>query len=269
MHWHVRGSRSAPVGAAQDDPEGLGGSRSKDTKMKNMCAAVVLCLSFAAVVSAQTPAAPPSPENPVIVTTGEGVVKRAPDRVWVSIAAESRAKSPRDAQRANADAMKAVLDKLKALGLPADAVRTSGYDLQPEFDFVNGRQTLRDYIARNTVEVRIDDVARAGDVLDSAIGSGATTISGVRFDLKDRDGAEREALRLAVADARARADAAASGAGLRVERVIRIEEQRAISPEPRPMPMVRTMTMQADAPTPITPGELEVRAMVTMTAGVR
>ena len=232
--------------------------------MKNMFAAVVLCLLSAAVASAQIPATPPAADNPVIVTTGEGVVKRAPDRVWVSIAAESRAKS-----RANADAMKAVLDRLKALGLPADAIRTSGYDLQPEFDFVNGRQTLRDYVARNTVEVRIDDVARAGEVLDAAVGSGASTVSGVRFDLKDRDGAEREALRLAVADARARADAAASGAGMRVERVIRIEEQRAINPEPRPMPMVRTMAMQAEASTPITPGELEVRATVTMTSAVK
>ena len=123
--------------------------------------------------------------------------------------------------------MKAVLDRLKALGLPADAIRTSGYDLQPEFDYANGRQTLRDYVARNAVEVRVDDIARAGDVLDAAVGSGATSVSGVRFDLKDRAAAEREALRKAVADARGRADAAASGAGLRVDRVLRIEEQRA------------------------------------------
>jgi hypothetical protein len=36
------------------------------------------------------------------------------------------------------------------------------------------------------------------------------------------------------------------------------------------MPMVRTMAMQADVPaTPITPGELEVRATVTMTSSVK
>src|SRR5262249_54865956 len=128
----------------------------------------------------------PSNEGPVIVTTGEGVVKATPDRVWITIAAESRAKSPREAQKANADAMKSVLDKLKALGLAGDAIRTSGFDLQPQFDFVNGKQTLREYLARNTVEVRVDDVARAGEVLDAAVGSGATNVSGVRFDLKDR-----------------------------------------------------------------------------------
>src|SRR6266542_5591873 len=143
------------------DPAAVRGS--KDTNMKNTVAAMAVSLLFAAGVSAQTPVTPAS-EGPVIVTTGEGVVKLAPDRAWISIAAESRAKSPREAQRTNADAMKAVLDKLKAMGLPADAIRTSGYDLQPEFDYANGRQTLRDYLARNSVEVRIDDLARAGDV---------------------------------------------------------------------------------------------------------
>lgn len=219
-------------------------------------------------VAAQTP--PPAFDGPVIVTTGEGVVKRAPDRVWVSIGAESRARAPKEAQRANAEAMKAVLDKLKALGLPADAIRTSGYDLQPEFDYANGRQTLRGYVARNAVEVRVDDIARAGEVLDAAVGSGATSVSGVRFDLKDRAAAEREALRDAVADARSRAEAAASGAGMRVERVLRIEEQRAGPIEPRPMMMMRqSASLQADAAPPIAPGELEVRAMVTLTSGIK
>ena len=239
--------------------------------MKNILAGSFLLL-FVTAAAAQTPEAGQkagTSETPVIVTTGEGVVKRAPDRVWVSVAAESRAKNPREAQRANADAMKAVLDKLKALGLSGDAVRTSGYDLQPEYDYANGRQTLRDYVARNMIEVRIDDVARAGDVLDAAVGSGATSVSGIRFDLKDRDSAEREALRLAVEDARARANAAASGAGVHVERVIRIEEQRVMIPEPRPMPMARTMAIQADAAPPIAPGELEIRAAVTMTSAVR
>lgn len=219
-------------------------------------------------LATQTPGTMPASNEPVIVTTGEGIVKMAPDRVWVTIAAESRAKSPREAQRANADAMKAVLDKLKALGLPADAIRTSGYDLQPQFDYVNGRQSLREYLARNTIEVRVDDVTRAGEVLDAAVGSGATSVSGVRFDLKDRSVAEREALKKAVADARGRADAAAQGAGMKVDRVVKIEEQRIMVPEPRPVMMAR-QSMVADAGPPISAGELEIRSTVTMTSSIK
>ncbi len=212
---------------------------------------------------------PQAPEPPVVVTTGEGMIKRAPDRAWVTISAESRARSPREAQKMNAEAMSAVMARLKSSGLQGDAVQTSSYDLQPEFDYVNGRQTLRDYVARNSLQVRVDDLPRLGDILDASVGSGATAVSGVRFDLRDRTAAEREALKLAVADARARAEAAVSGAGMRVDRVVRIEEQRS-GPMPPPRPVIMAMRAEAAEPaTPIAPGELEIRAQVTLTATIR
>jgi uncharacterized protein YggE len=227
-----------------------------------------MCLPGAAVAQPQ-PAASPT-QNPVVVTVGEGVVKRAPDRAWVTISAESRARTPREAQKLNADAMSAVLQKLKAAGLPSDAIRTTGYDLQPEFDYANNRQTLRGYLARNTVEVRVDDLPKLGEILEGAVGAGATNVSGVRFDVKDRDGAEREALNRAVADARARADAAAAGAGAKVDRVVRIEEQR-VSPIPQPrMAMMReTAQLAAAGEPPMAAGEIEIRSSVTLTAAIR
>ena len=229
---------------------------------------IALTMMAALPATAQKPVAPG--EGPVIVMTGEAVVKMAPDRAWVSISAESRAKSPREAQKANSDAMTAVLGKLKGAGLTADAIRTSGYDLQPEFDYANGKQTLRGYVARNAVEVRVDDITRVGEIVDVAVGSGATSVSGVRFDLKDRSGAERDALKRAVADARSRGDAAASGAGVTIDRVVRVEEQRAVIEPPRPMMMAMRREVAADsAQPPISPGELEVRAIVTVTLAIR
>jgi len=226
----------------------------------------MLSLLMAPAASAQTPA--PS-DPPVVVTVGEGSVKRAPDRAWVTIAAESRAKTPAEVQKLNADAMSAVLQKLKGLGLPAEAIRTSAYELRPEFDYANNRQTLRGYVARNAVEVRVDDLPRLGEVLDVAVAAGATSVSGIRFDLKDRANAEQMALQRAVADARAQADTAAQAAGMKVERVVRLEVHRdAAMPPPRPMVAMRAeMAMSAEPP--MAPGELEIRARVTLTAAMR
>ena len=231
-----------------------------------MVAASILCVPALASAQASTS----SSEGPVVVTVGEAVVKRAPDRAWVTIAAESRARTPSEAQKLNSDAMAAVLGKLKAAGLPGDAIRTVAYDLQPEFDYANNRQTLRGYLARNAVEARVDDLSKLGEILGATVGAGATNVSGVRFDVKDRDAAEREALNRAVADARARADAAASGAGVKVERVLRIEEQRAGVPPPQPVRTMARMTMQeAAGEPPIAPGEIEIRSTVTLTAIIR
>jgi len=228
------------------------------------------CLSIAAVLTAGAQTTAPQPQPPVIVMSGEGVVKQAPDRAWVTIAAESRARTAAEAQKVNTDAMTAVIEKIKASGIPAEAIQTSGYNLQPEFDYANGKQTLRGYVARNSVQVRIDALAKTGDVIAASVATGATNVSGVRFDLKDRDKAEREALRLAVQDARRRADAAASGAGVTIDRVMRIEEQRGFDMRP-PMPAAMPM-MRADAAAPAVPieaGEIEVRARVTLTAAIR
>jgi uncharacterized protein YggE len=191
-----------------------------------------------------------------------------PDRAWVNITAESRAASPRDAQRRNVDAMMPVQEKLRAAGVPAEAIRTVAYDLQQEWDLVNNRRVPRGYVARNTVEVRIDAIDRVGDILEIAVASGATAVGGIRFDLKDRARLEREALRLAVADARAKAEAAAAGAGQSIARIVSIAEQG--TPSRPPMPYLREAgVLQADAAPPISAGQIELRSQVTLTAELK
>jgi uncharacterized protein len=204
----------------------------------------------------------------VVVMTGEAVVQSVPDRAWVTIAAESRASSPREAQRRNAEAMTPVIDKLRAAGVPADAIRTVAYDLQQEWDFVNNRRVSRGYVARNMIEARVDAVDRIGELLEIAVASGATSVSGIRFDVKDRPKLEREALRLAVADARAKAEAAAEGAGRTIERVVRVEEHGVQPRPPEPFTLSRESAQAADVP-PISAGQIELRAQVTLTAELK
>ena len=210
----------------------------------------------------------PTPEPPVVVTSGEGLVQAAPDRAWITIAAESRAGNPRDAQRRNGDAMTPVIDKLRAAGIPADAIRTIGYDLQQEWDFVNNQRVSRGYVARNTIDVRVDSIERVGELLEMAVGSGATSVGGVRFDLKNRARLERDALRLAVEDARGRAEAAAAGAGRSIDRILRIDAQSSGAPVPLPRVAMLREQPASEAP-PIAAGQMEIRAQVTVTSALK
>jgi uncharacterized protein YggE len=223
----------------------------------------------AALVSPATAQEPTSPNAiPSIVTSGEAIVRRAPDQAFVTLAVETRARAPRDAQRQNAEAMTAVQQRIAAAGVDKDAVRTIGYSIQQEFDYPNGKRVPREYVARNGLEIRLDAVERTGEILDAVVQAGATTVAGVRFDIKDRSGAEREALRLAVVDARARAEALAAGAGRTIDRVLRIDDSRQ-GPAPMMMEM-RAKSMAADAPpTAIEAGEVEVRAQVVLTVAIK
>jgi uncharacterized protein YggE len=163
--------------------------------------------------------------------------------------------------------MTAVQQKLTALGMAKDAVRTVAIDLQPEFDYRDGKQTLSGYVARNTIEVRIDDFTRVGDVLDAAVSSGATNVHDLRFDVKNRDLVEQQALQRAVADGMAKANTIAGAAKRAVDRILRIEES--VLGGPQPVERAVMMRMAADASTPVAAGEIEIRAQVRLTVAIK
>lgn len=237
--------------------------------MKSLFIAASL-LAATAPSFAQVSTVPLPLPQPTIVTRGQAIVTARPDRAFVTIAAESRSRVSADAQKQNAAAMTAVLQKIEQAGVPKDAIRTTGYDLRPEYDYANGKQTFRNFVARNTVEVRLDEIDRVGTVIDAAAAGGATTITGIRFDVRDRAGLERTALRQAVADARARADAAAAGAGATIDRVVRVEEDGVPFEPPRPMMrMSLGGAANAEVATPVEPSTIEIHARVTLTVSIR
>ena len=230
-------------------------------------AAIALAILTSASAYAQTP--PQPAETSVVVSTGEGIVKHAPDRAWVTIAAESRAKTPGEAQKLNADAMSAVMQKIKGASIPAEAVRTASYDLQPEFDYANGKQTLRGYVARNSIEVRSRRPGEAW-LCDRRLSGRRSDLGQQRpFRPQESDHSRTGSPEIGGRRRKSQADAAAQAAGVKVERIVRLEVHRdASTPQPRPMMAMRSEMAVSAAP-PVSPGELEVRAMVTLTAAIK
>jgi uncharacterized protein YggE len=219
------------------------------------------------VAGAQTPAAA---GPPIVVVRGDGEVRAVPDLAYVGLGTEHTAPTPKEAQAVVAKAMSAVQQRLAAAGVAKDAMRTTAYDVQARVDWVNGKQVPRGYMARHTIEVRVDDLARVGELLELAIGAGGTSVQGVRFDLKERAKLERDALTRAVADARARADAVAAGAGSAIAGIVRIEEAGLSGGGPEPVMMrMAAAPMAGDAAPPVAPGETVIRATVTLTARLK
>jgi len=212
---------------------------------------------------------------PSIVAQGASVVKAAPDQAWATVAVETRdAKAP-EARRLAAVAMTSVMAALKSAGLPADAIKTTGFSLNPDYEYVSGNPRMRGFIVNNQVQVRIDDVTKVAEVLDAVGGltlaaSSNLTIANLRFDLKDRAQLERDALRLAVEDAMANVKAMAAGAGVAIGRISRIDQMGG-SPKFQEMqqPMMAMARDGAAVSTPISPSEIEIRSAVVLTVEIK
>ena len=229
----------------------------------------VLILSLVAVVPASAQDATLGPAT--VVTVGEGIVRVAADRAVMTLSAETRGQTAAETQNLGNARMKAIQAAIDGLKLAGGQLTTTGLMLSPNWVFVNNQRTQQGYVGRHTITVKFDEPGRAGEVVAAAIGAGATDMSGIRFDRRDRRTLEQEALKLAVQDARARADALAAGAGRVVDHIVRIAEEGAasrIGQEATEMLRVTATTPVVGSP-PIAQGDVEVRARVVLTATVK
>lgn len=204
-----------------------------------------------------------------IVVSGTGRVSVVPDiadiRLGVAVT-----KPKVDAARAEAaTTMDAILAALDAAGVVRRDVRTTLLSIQPRFEYREGKPPkLTGYELTNLVEATIRDLGKLGDVVDGALGAGATSMDGLTFRVADPAPAEREARQRAMADARSRADVLAGAGGLTIEGVSDIVEGGAMPP-PRPFGKADRMMLAAEAATPVEAGALDVVVTVSVTYRAR
>ncbi|MFC3529120.1 SIMPL domain-containing protein [Paracoccus mangrovi] len=195
---------------------------------------------------------------------GQGLSSAQPDLATISLGVSSRAATAAEAMTQNAEAQNKVIEALKAEGIEARDIQTSGLNLSPMLDYSKDGEAPRvtGYAAQNNVTVRVRDIAGLGAVLDKLVASGANEIGGINFTREDMTEAEDAARSAAVQDARRRAEIMAEAAGMRLGPLLRLSDTPV---ESQPVPMMRMMAAEAkgSAPTPVEAGELTVSANVT------
>ena len=110
------------------------------------------------------------------------------------------------------------------------------------------------------MHVDLDDIARLGPVIDAAVGAGANEVQGIQFSVINEAPHRAEALRRASQEARTKAQTIAEALGVRLSSLIEATEGGVEVTPPRPLAFERA----AFAATPVQPGELTVRATVTV-----
>lgn len=205
-----------------------------------------------------------------VVVTGDSTVQAPPDTAVVTVAVVTQNSSASEAQAENASKTDAVVRAVKAAAGAGAEVKTSGYNLQPQYVYKEGvPPTITSYVVRNAVNITTGDLNRVGAVIDAATRAGANNIEGLAFTLRRDEAARAQALSAATREATAKARTVAEALGGRVLRVIEVQEGGAYV---RPLTTTDTMSFvksrAEQAPTPVEPGSLDVQAQVTLVAEV-
>ena len=201
----------------------------------------------------------------VISTTGEATVSVAPDLAQIDGGVTSEAKTAREASDANNAAMGKVLLALKSAGIEEKDFQTSRLSLQPQSAPNRpGPSTIVGYRASNRVTVRLREVAKLANVIDTMVGAGANDIGGINFMVSQASKLLDEAREQAIADARRKAEIYAKAAGVTLGAPLSISEEGA----PGPMPY-RKMVAGMAASAPVAQGEETLRIAVSVSWAIK
>lgn len=231
--------------------------------------AAAAALLLAAAASGTVLAAGPDAASflPAITVTGSADVAAAPDRARISLGAVVESRQAVDAQKQLAQIMRRVLSEIKGLEVPDEQIRTAGLSLTPVYSQPKPRTDpdpeaprIVGYRATSSVTVQMDDMDRVGAVIDAGIAAGANQLTGLAFELKDDLTPRRRALQLAAQEARLKAETIAAALDLTLGEVVEVHENGAQTA----YPVERRFAAPAAADTLIQPGQVQVRAAVTI-----
>ncbi|MBM7600374.1 uncharacterized protein YggE [Virgibacillus halotolerans] len=195
----------------------------------------------------------------MMTVTGEASLSFEPDKVTIQLGTVTENEQLSQAQQENARKMNQVIQSLLQLGIPKENIQTTAYNINPMYDYIDGKQQFRGYQVSNAITVQMTNIDQAGKVIDIAVQNDVNRVSDIHFSMEDNQIPYQQALSAALKNAIAKAQT--------------IAETLEVNYDPIPTKIMEIINdsptayktfavMENSNSTPIEPGEITVNAMV-------
>ena len=175
-------------------------------------------------------------DNNKVVNTisfsGKGEVVVKPDIATVSFGVTAENLDVAKAQTTATTKMNSIIDLLKKQGVSEKDIKLTNYNIYPRYDYVQnstlypytGKQVLAAYVVSQTVEVKIRDISKAGEILTGVGEFGVTDVSGLTFSVDNDQVIKDQARDLAIIDAKTQAETLAKSLGVKLVKITNFSE---------------------------------------------
>lgn len=207
------------------------------------------------------------PETPgTISVTGDGRAFAAPDIAELSLGVQTgRLPTAKAAMEKLGQSMTAVTEALEKAGIAKDDISTEYFNLNPAYDWTDGRQVARGFEANQSVRVKVRDLDSASDVLAAATEAGANQVGGISFTLDDPDAKQAEARAEAITEAKEKAERLADDLGVELGDLVGFSEGGFGGPPILMRADAMGMGGGGDSAAPLPSGQQEITVQVTLT----
>ena len=199
----------------------------------------------------------------VFSVTGNGSAMAKPDTAIITMGIDISRPTAKKAQTDNASVMQKVIDAIEKTGVNKNCIATSGYNVWPEMMYpTNKPPKISSYRCSAQVSITLSDLSKVSAVLDRGVLSGANSVQGISFILKNNDQLKNDAMVNAIVDAKKKAASSALKSGIKLGAIKRVVESSAIAPIPGPMMARADNALSGGAQTPVATGMIEIQSQV-------
>ena len=154
----------------------------------------------------------------------EGKVTVKPDVAMTDMGMTVEGKTVAEAQQKNTETMNKLSARLKDLGIEAKDIQTTYYNIYPQYDYDDGKQTLRGYQVDQNLTVKIRDLEKANQVLALAGELGINKVGGLQFTIDDREVYKEQAREIALEKLAGKTAVLSKALGIRMKGIVTYNE---------------------------------------------
>lgn len=203
--------------------------------------------------------------------SGEGKVSAKPDIAVVSASILTQSADSKSAQDDNSKKSKAVSDFLKKQGIDDKDIKTSNYNISPQYKYppYGGQPTITGYQVSQSYEIKVRNLEKISTILDGLVSAGANQVNNLGLQVENPDKLQAEARQKAIDTAKKKANALESQVGIRLGRIVNFVENSGGYPVPM-MYGIKDIGMGGSRPEPtIETGENDITIDVTITYQIK
>ncbi len=207
----------------------------------------------------------------LISVSGTVTKTASPELAYITLSIETLDKSASKSQADNAVLASKVMDALESAGVASEDIETSSYTVREDFQWndVLRKSESIGYRTTNTIKVTVRNLDSVGAVIDASVQAGVNRVGSVSFALTKQAQSDLKTLALkeAAENAREKANSISSGLGVAVGQVYSASESSNYSTPYYARSYAMDSVSEAgmsQAPTPITPGDIEFSATVSV-----
>jgi uncharacterized protein YggE len=222
------------------------------------------------VVVTALSAAEKTPRTLTVTGTAEVTVK--PDICYMSFSINTEnVKKAIEAYRLNNETSDKVRSAVKSAGIEDKDIQTTNYSIAPQYrwDDKTKKRIFEGYTVNHTLSVSVRNLEKVSDILDAAVTSGVSEVSGINFTVENPKKYTAGARIDAIKAARVKAEVIARETGVTLLKPISINET-----EPRLSPyfaqanvevLRATASLGGGEEAPLEPGQTKLKHTITIT----